>query len=175
MIVPRRLTPVSLAGLVDVLHAACHTALGQCPGARDVVAYAQLVEEHGVADGALRGVFGYNLGNIDATVKERADPSVTIFTTLPEHEGAGLHTWSSQHVRRAYACVEDGAAGYWTALVDRFEGAWEAMLDGGGEPAPEAFAKALKAGRYFTGDASEYARALERAAAQAQRGGCRPL
>lgn len=172
MIVARVRTPVPLEGLVGVLHDAAHAALGQCPGARDVVAYAQLVEEHGVDESGLylRGVYGRNLGNIDATALELADPAIAVFDTFQEHEGAGLHVWSARHVRRAYATLEDAAAGYWTALTARFLGAYEAMIDDTGEPAPEAFAAHLAAERYYTGSAEACARALERIVAQVTRG-----
>jgi hypothetical protein len=165
MIVPRVRTPLPLASLPAQLQDAGRLALGADPGLwRCRCAWAQLVLEHGreSAGGVvmLGGIFGWNFGNHDVTDAERADPSVPVFSTVPEHEGDAASSATQVHVRRAYASPLDGLAAFWQLFITgRFAGAWEAMGDPDG---PERFAVALASLRYYTADEAAYAGALRR-------------
>lgn len=157
MLVPRVQTPVSLAGLPAALDAAHRDVRGFSLGdAAYCLAMAQLKLEHGTANGCLHGIFGNNFGNHDATALDRADPSVPLFATLPEHEGNVSSTATEVHMRRAYPDVESGLMGYWAALLDGFPDAYDALCTGD----PAAFAAALKREHYFTADEAVYARDL---------------
>lgn len=155
MIVPHVLTPIPLAALPRILDAGYHEVIGTCSGP-DVLAlaWAHLAFEHGRAGDHLRGVWCNNLGNIDATWEERSDPSVPIFHTVPECEGPACE-YHATHTRRAFDSPEEGAAYYWQALRERYPDAFYAMSSG-----VSAFVEALKAARYFSGDAAAYARGL---------------
>jgi hypothetical protein len=155
VIVPHVLTPIRLAELPRILDGGFHSTIGTCPGP-DVaaLAWAHLVLEHGREAGDLRGVWCFNLGNIDATWEDRSDPSVAVFHTVPECEGPAC-TWHATHTRRAFESAEDGAAYYWRALRERFPDAFYSM-SGGVLP----FVSALRLGKYFTGDPAAYGRTL---------------
>lgn len=158
MIVPRLRTPVAFDQLVDALDSGHHElrGWGLTPDSYAIAA-AQLELEHGTfsISGALflRGVFDDNLGNHDATRAERADPSIPVFDTVPEREvGAGGQEYHAQHVRRSYEDAVEGAKGYWQALLDGFEPAYDAICAGD----PIKFVEALKQAKYFTGDEASY-------------------
>jgi hypothetical protein len=161
MIVPHRLTPIPLCDLPGLLFAGQHQLLGYCLGYDTLAtAWAHVCLEHG-RDGAwLRAVWRHNLGNIDATAEERADPTIAVFRTVKECEGPTCSI-RAVHWRRAFDTPEDGAAYYWERLRDRWPDAFYAMGD------PAEFVKQLKAGRYFTGDVTAYTRAVVALAKQA--------
>lgn len=156
MIVPHKLTPIPVAGLPELIDNTYHSVLGTCPGvdACDVL-LAHLEFEHGLSrnDGAeqLRGVWNFNIGNVDATMADRADPDVAVFITVSECEGTACQ-YQALHTRRAFATVEDGAIGYVEAMRDRFPDALFAASEG-----PRPFVAALKSAGYFTGDVDAYA------------------
>lgn len=159
MIVPRVRTPVPLLGLAERLDAAAHARLATCPGGDRIrVACAQLELEHGVRDGALSGVWDENFGNRDASAEDRADPSVAVFTTVPEREVGPQGEYHALHVRRAFQSVEEGMQDWWWWMYTRPE-LYEAMSD------PRDFAAALKSLRYYTAPESDYAAGLARLAA----------
>lgn len=163
MIVPRVQTPIPIAGLDDQLDAA-HRDLRAFAISEDAyrLAVAQLKLEHGQGYGVLHGCFNFNLGNHDATAADRADPTVPIFETVPEHEGNTTSTTTQVHWRRSYPDLESGLIGYWRALLDGFPDAYDALCTGD----PDAFAAALKKLHYFTADESMYARDLRALLAQ---------
>ena len=159
-LVPRAHTPVPLSGLLAAIEAA-HEGLrgfGLTPDAYRL-AQAHLEFEHGTAGGELRGVFGFNFGNHDATSADIAN-GAPVFATVPEHEGSVASTLTQVHHRRAYDDLDDGLRGYWQALLEGFPTAYDAM--GTGEPA--ALAHALRWGEpgrpYYTADESTYAAGL---------------
>lgn len=158
MIVPRVRTPVPVEGLADALDAAHRGIRGWgIPTDAGRIAVAQLRLEHGVSDGCLRGVYGFNFGNHDASPAERADPTCAVFETLPEHEDSQRGPYVVTHVRRAYADLDDGLRGYWDTLFGtRYEAAYEAMCAGD----PRGFVHALKGAGYFTADERLYLRAV---------------
>ena len=158
MLVPRVHTPVPLAGLDNLLDAA-HRDVRGFGLSEDAyrLAIAQLKLEHGT-DGAgnLRGVYGYCLGNHDATHADRANPTIPIFSTVPEHEGNASSSDTAVHLRRAYEDAEAGLMGYWAALLDGFPDGYDAICTGD----PAVFAHALKVAHYYTADEASYARGL---------------
>jgi hypothetical protein len=168
MMVPRVRTPVYVSELPAALEDAHHRLRGFGLSVDAyALAVAQLELEHGTEGGgfarALRGCFCFNFGNHDATAAERNDPAVTLFQTVAEHEDAPSGPYTAVHTRRAYPDAASGLVGYWTALMDGFPGAYDAITTGDAV----AFAHALKAARYYTGDEGAYARdlvALQRAA-----------
>jgi len=150
-------TPVPLEDLVDALDAGHHRAqlFGLTPDALAIAA-AQLQLEHGIGlvDGtmSLRGVFGYNLGNHDATGPDRADTSARLFLTVLEREVGASGEYKAQHVRRAYPDAIAGACGYWETLRDTFTEAYDAMAAGD----VDGFVHQLKVCGYFTAAERDY-------------------
>lgn len=160
MTIERRLTPVPLAGLQEALDAA-HRGLRGTSLGDDAYALveAMLRLEHGVANGSLRGVWWYNLGNHDASPAELRDASIDIFATVPEREvGGGGREYQAVHHRVAYRCLDDGLRGYWRTLIDGYPEAYEELeareVDAG------RFAAALKARHYYTASVESYGHAL---------------
>lgn len=167
MIVARQRTPYPLADLLGLLDATGHEVLVTCPGPdRLSVAWAQLVLEHGVtppesgAPRMLRGLWGNNFGNRDASRAEIADASVDVFATVPEREVGSAGDYLATHYRRAYPSAEAGMVAWWESMRDRWH-AIEAMVS------PGAFAAQLKREGYYTASEASYAAALRPLAAQA--------
>jgi hypothetical protein len=182
--VPRELTPISKSDLFRALRDGAQARLGYVPRPAVIaVALAQLLEEHGVKNGLVNGVWDDNLGNIDATTTQRADPTVHIFRTVFEREGSGSDIWSAQHVREAFATPADGAGYWWLTMQERFFSAWQALVwtrpvDADGNALSEeatapiiarAFAHALKVCGYYTGSETDYTAALVRLAPEGLR------
>ena len=169
MIVARQRTPYPLADLLGLLDATGHEVLVTCPGPdRLSVAWAQLVLEHGVsppeagAPRMLRGLWGNNFGNRDASRAELADAAIPVFATVPEREVGATGDYLATHYRRAYPSPEAGAVAWWESMRDRWQ-AIDAMCS------PEAFAAQLKREGYYTASEASYAAALRPLAAQAAR------
>jgi hypothetical protein len=161
MIVPRLKTPVPFSVLPAALDVGHREAFGDSRSDDAyAIAAAQLELEHGTItiSGALylRGVFDDNLGNHDATKDERADPTIPVFETVPEHEDGPQGSFEAEHVRQAYPDAVEGARGYWHALSIGFPDAYQACVDGD----PAKFVEALKAERYFTGPELAYEHAV---------------
>jgi len=158
--IERRLTPVPLDGLQEALDAA-HRGLRGTSLGDDAYALveAMLRLEHGVSAGALRGVWWWNLGNHDATEHDLADAAIDIFQTVPEREvDARGRDYHAVHYRVAYRCLDDGLRGYWRTLLDGYPEAYEELeaeeVDAG------RFARALKAGGYYSASEASYEHAL---------------
>lgn len=150
--VPRQHTPVAIADLPDLLSDGYGATTGHDPEPGHIrLALAQLELEHGVEAGALRAVYNWNLGNQDAGEGWTGDT----FCTVPECEGVSCSS-HAVHQRRAYASPEEGAAGYWQVMTERYPKALEAMArdDAAG------FVRELKLAGYFTGDEGAYLRAV---------------
>ncbi len=162
MIVPCVRTPVPLEDLPDVLDAGHHRlrGFGLSPDAIAIAA-AQLQLEHGVGSLAgapcLAGVYGFNLGNHDASTEERADPAAPIFLTVLEREVGAAGDYRAQHLRRAYVDATAGAVGYWQTLLDTFTEAYDAMAAGD----VDGFVHQLKVRKYFTAAERDYDRIEE--------------
>lgn len=155
MIVPHRLTPARLALVPDLVDRAHHSLVGWCPGTEAIDVFtAHLMFEHGVAkndgDELLRGVWCFNLGNVDATPAERDSDNVEVFSTVPECEGPTC-SWRAVHTRRAYASLDDGAVGYVRSMSERYPGAFYAAGNG-----PTKYVEELRKAGYFTGDPTAY-------------------
>jgi hypothetical protein len=161
MIVLTARTPIELADLPDIVVAGYAATFGDVApsDACRRIAIAHLVLEHGRWDhnpaGPLWGVYCFNLGNQDATgtdlVPSPDESPVALFRTVPECEGTSCQR-RVQHIRRAFAGAQEGAAAYWQRLADAYP---EAVAAAAAGDAP-AFVAGLRQRGYFTGSPVAY-------------------
>jgi hypothetical protein len=167
--VPHVRTPVPLAGLRDLLDRAHHSLFGSCPGPAALSVFeAHLRLEHGVElrgdEEQLRGVWCFNVGNVDATAEQIASGREQVFRTVPECEGP-MCAHRATHTRRAYPDLDSGIVGYIEAMRDRFPNAFYRAVDG-----PAEFVRGLVDHGYFTANPAVYAGSLARLYIQIERG-----
>lgn len=148
-IVPRLRTPMTRVTMRRALVDGHVAALSVAPSVERVaVALAMLCVEH--ANG--EAVWDWNLGNIDAGAEW-----VGSAFALTAREVIGGRSVTRTKMLRAYPDAVCGAFGFWVLLsAPRFAGAL-AGFDAGN---PAFAAYGLKAGGWYTGSESDYARAM---------------
>jgi hypothetical protein len=156
-------TPLALDALHPAIVAGHHDAIGLEPTWPAVrLVFAQCCLEHGVDGDQLHGLWNFNLGNHDATDADFGGP---VFATGPEREVIRGQTVQRTHTRPSYASAEAGAAGLLARLREGFSDAFYSLSDGN----EGTYAACLKAGKYYTSSALDYAAGLRRWAAEFDR------
>lgn len=133
-----------------------------------------LLSQWSTETGGGRACWSWNLGN-KKRVKGRPFTMLRNTWEILRAPGSGPHVTSSidlgdgtyrvtfrpphpQTHFQAFDSAEEGIQAYVLGMRTRFARAWSTLADG-----PEAFAHALKALRYYTADADDYARVMRAA------------